>query len=376
MAALTEARLAEAPRNTILQGDVLDQIRTLPDGCVQTVITSPPYWNLRDYGVPGQIGLEATPDAWLQRMVAVFAEVRRVLRDDGTLWLNIGDCYATHAKGHSGFATSTLDQTAQAWQDVTSEHRRGDDTRSALAIGLKDKDLIGLPWMLAFALRADGWYLRSDIVWSKPNPMPESVADRPTRAHEYLFLFAKSQRYYYDADAIREPVKASSVARIQQANFANQTGGAKDFAAAGVNANRSMRRTLEHFADKQRGHSRRHAGFNDRWDAMSRDEQQANGANRRDVWMIATQPFAEAHFATFPMALVEPCIAAGSRPGDLVLDPFMGSGTVGVVCRRMGRDYLGIELNPAYVEMAQRRIAKEVQPMLLYSPRRDAGTAS
>lgn len=379
-------KMETAPRNVILQGDVLDRLRELPNESVQCVVTSPPYWNLRDYGMPGQIGLEATPDEWLARMVAVFAEVRRVLREDGTLWCNIGDAYA------SAWSCSR--------RNIIGNESPSDDDRriNRLAGGLKEKDLIGLPWMLAFALRADGWYLRSDIVWAKPNPMPESVTDRPTRSHEYLFLLAKSRHYHYDADAIREPIRPKTfttygtkhhaqgndaLGKVKSDNWGRTVTERRPRVKVpagwetGLGTHGSYHRDGRAIGvvDKHRGHSRRHDGFNARWDAMEKDEQQANGANKRDVWTIATQPFSEAHFATFPTALIEPCIAAGARAGDLVLDPFMGSGTVGVVCRRMGRDYLGIELNPAYVAMAGRRIAREQQPMLLYAPRRDAVTA-
>lgn len=376
---------AETPHNTILQGDVLDRLRDLPDGCVQCVVTSPPYWNLRDYGVPGQIGLEATPDEWLARMVAVFAEVRRVLRADGTLWLNIGDCYANDTKwGGSGSGPTSKNYASGMGGYVGQKARRH--------TGLKPKDLMGMPWMLAFALRADGWYLRADIVWSKPNPMPESVQDRPTRAHEYLFLLAKSQRYHYDADAIREPIRPKTfttygiphraqgndaLGNVKSSNWARTVGTRRPRLTRPAGWATSGDHTAAAWATtQQQGRAGAGSARTDHYDAVSKEEQQqTNGANKRDVWTIATQPFGEGHFATFPMALVEPCIAAGARAGDLVLDPFMGSGTVAVVCRRLGRDYLGVELNPAYVEMAEQRIAQEVQPMLLYAPRREAVTA-
>lgn len=357
-----------APRNVILQGDVLDRLRELPNESVQCVVTSPPYWNLRDYGMPGQIGLEATPDEWLARMVAVFAEVRRVLREDGTLWCNIGDAYA------SAWSCSR--------RNIIGNESPSDDDRriNRLAGGLKEKDLIGLPWMLAFALRADGWYLRSDIVWAKPNPMPESVTDRPTKAHEYLFLLAKSQRYHYDAEAISEAVTGGAHARAARYTkmpdgWDTGRGGHGSFHRRGREKGRRV--TLAPGVTPKSAPAGSGIKANESFHAAT--TQLVERRNKRSVWTIATQAFAEAHaeahFATFPTALIEPCIAAGARAGDLVLDPFMGSGTVGVVCRRMGRDYLGIELNPAYVAMAGRRIAREQQPMLLYAPRRDAVTA-
>jgi DNA modification methylase len=337
----------------ILQGDCRTVLAGLDAESVQMVCTSPPYWGLRDYGVDGQLGLEATPDEYVARMVDVFREVRRVLRKDGVLWLNLGDSYATGggAVGRCPGGGEQGERFLRAGMVNTQPNRMP-------LPGLKPKDLIGIPWRVAFALQADGWWLRSDIIWSKPNPMPESVTDRPTKAHEYLFLLTKAERYFYDHKAIREPAKAVSLARISQANFDKQHGGPKDY-ANGVNANRSMRATLENWSDKQRGHGRRHEAFNGRWDLMSKDEQQELGCNKRTVWEIATAPFAEAHFATFPEALVKPCILAGSRIGDTVLDPFAGSGTVGVVAKSFGREFLGVELNPTYVAMAERRIAAQ-----------------
>lgn len=291
----------------IIVADVRDGLAALPGQSIQCVVTSPPYWNQRDYGVAGQMGLEATAEDYIAGQVAVFREVRRVLRRGGTLWLNLGDSFAA------------------------------------------DKNLHGMPWRVALALQADGWYLRSDIIYSKPNPMPESVTDRPTRAHEYVFLLTKQPRYYYDADAIREEPKHTGPVKIPSGRD------------AGEGAHGCSHR--DGCADKQRGHSRRHEGFNDRWNAMSRAEQQARGANKRSVWTIATQPFHDAHFATFPEALVEPCILAGSREGDTVLDPFAGSGTVGVVALRHNRRFVGIELNHEYAEMARRRITGDA-PLL------------
>lgn len=364
----------KAARDTILCGDALDTLRTLPDECVQCVVTSPPYWGLRDYGVAGQLGLEPTPEEWVESMVAIFAEVRRVLRRDGTLWLNVGDCYANDAKW-GGTSGGVMAKGLHGKQDVGYRRRRH--------TGLKPKDLIGLPWMLAFALRSDGWWLRSDIVWHKPNPMPESVRDRPTRSHEYIFLLTRAQRYYYDADAIREPIKDKTLTTygspvrskgndglggVKADNWARTVKVRRPKLPAGWDVDPGthgrFHRDGRERTDKLRGHSRRHAGFNDRWDAMEREQQMALGANKRDVWTVGTRPFKGAHFATFPPRLIEPCILAGSRPGDLVLDPFMGAGTTAVVARRHSRHYLGIELNPSYIELAEERIAAEIQPVL------------
>ena len=502
---------------------MLDELRKMEPESVHCVVTSPPYYGLRNYGLPpqvwggepscehqwvdqqwyvngggstgaaggafsaegesnarrikdgrwrkastckcgawlGSLGLEPSLDMYITHMVEVFREAWRVLRNDGTMWLNLGDAYANDGKwgGETG--------GKQAYLPDADRMRNG---RQKLRTGLKPKDLIGMPWRIALALQADGWWLRSDIVWSKPNPMPESVKDRPTRAHEYLFLLTKSERYYYDHVAIREPMAESSLVRISQPSFWEQNGGPKDYGTSGVNPSRSGRRALENLARrtpagwnvnhdesdlrgrypqrrdpgraeelavvdakfkqaKRRGHSRSHDGH---LDEGTKADQQASGANRRDVWHIATQPFPGAHFATFPVALVEPCILAGtsargaclecgvpwrrivadsdsahsddsdygsdngrrvaqarnagrSHGGDrdnpfaqpetlgweptcghdskpvapVVLDPFAGSGTVGVVALRHGRDFLGIEMNPEYVEMAERRIVND-----------------
>lgn len=283
----------------VITGDALAVVELIPSGSVDCCVTSPPYWNLRDYGVAGQMGRETTPEAYIMAMVELFREVWRTLRDDGTLWVNLGD--------------STI-----------------------------KKNLVGIPWRVALALQADGWLLRSDIIWHKPNPMPESVTDRPTRAHEHLFLLAKSDRYFYDSVAIKEPGVAMNK---------------HDATGPGYRAPGQAPQTGSRKSDKQRGHSRRHAGFNDRWDAMPVKEQCSFMRNRRDVWVIAPQPFKGAHFAVMPEALVKPCILAGSRPGGMVLDPFTGSGTVGVVARKNGRNFTGAELNPEYASMARSRIA-------------------
>lgn len=356
----------ETDSGKLYQGDVLETLKYIDDGIVQCVVTSPPYWGLRDYGADGQLGLEATPDEYISKMVEIFREMKRVLRDDGTLWLNMGDCYAGSGRGRNADGTwnqgkggtkqatnkgSTTGRTVNKKSLEIKKIEAGDIGNAWVKppAGYKPKDLVGIPWRLAFALQADGWYLRSDIIWSKPNSMPESVTDRPTKAHEYLFLMAKSERYYYDAEAIKE-----------------------------------------------------------------------DGRNKRSVWTIPTQPFPEAHFATFPTALVIPCIKAGtSEEGNcsvcgkpwvrivektsmevregvkgridrtdcsgtmtkaptaktlgwqpscscnadtekpIVLDPFMGSGTVAEVCERYGRHWIGIELSEEYCEIAAKRIEKE-----------------
>jgi DNA modification methylase len=318
--------------NTILIGDCLTTLRTLPDGAAQTCVTSPPYYGLRDYGVAGQIGLEETPDAYVARLVDVFREVRRVLRDDGTLWLNLGDSYArSEAKGGSGpggkncAAYGNVYGLAQSAKVGSSDGAvgRGDRPGSRLAAdGVKYKDLLGIPWMVAFALRADGWWLRSDIIWHKPNPMPESVRDRPTSAHEHVFLLSKRASYFYDAAAIAEPA---------------------DFPGDDRHNRTDARKVSDPMCAD--GGSRARTGNPT---GLTR--------NARNVWTIATQPYSGAHFATMPPDLAERCIKAGSRPGDTVLDPFSGAGTTGLVADRLNRDAILCELNPEYARLARERI--------------------
>jgi site-specific DNA-methyltransferase (adenine-specific) len=260
----------------VLEGDSLDILRLLPSNSVQCAITSPPYWGLRDYNIHGQIGLEATLQEFIRHLVAIFNELKRILRDDGTLWLNIGDGYTSGNRGYRAPDKKNPARTMSVRPDTPE--------------GLKPKDLQGIPWRLAFALQDDDWYLRSDIIWNKPNAMPESVKDRPTKSHEYLFMLTKSEHYYYNYEASKE------------------------------------------------------IGLNGEY------------RNRRTVWNINTQPFQEAHFATFPQKLVESCVQISSKPDDFILDPFFGSGTVGVVCIQNKRKYVGIEVNPEYIEIAADRL--------------------
>jgi len=319
------------------QGDCLKTLNELKNGSVHCCVTSPPYYGLRDYGVVGQIGLEKTPEEYIAKLVDVFREVRRVLRDDGTLWLNIGDSYAGSGKG----------QTISGCKDPKNKKTDGMMLSKLILTGAKQKDLIGIPWMLAFALRADGWYLRQDIIWSKPNPMPESVTDRCTKSHEYIFLLSKSARYYYNADAIKEPVTESTVERLNQ-DVENQAGS-------------------DRIPGKTNGAMKavRYGGNKYTQDPDVFNRTKSGGAydfretrNKRDVWTISTCGYKEAHFATFPCKLVEPCILAGCPEGGTVLDPFFGSGTVGEVATYLGRDFVGIELNPKYIKLAEKRTAQ------------------
>ena len=331
--------------NKIEFGDCRETMRRwAADGVrAQMCVTSPPYFGLRDYGHAGQIGLEQTPEEYITAMVEVFRCVRDVLADDGTLWLNIGDSYARPlAKGGSGPGGKNRDWYGENYGDA------------GVPRGCKPKDLIGIPWMLAFALRADGWYLRQDIIWHKPNPMPESVTDRCTKAHEYVFLLSKSERYFYDAEAVKEPAKEW---HGQAATFDRGNNAVASHVIPGQSAAQHRPRP-----SKKRGE------FNGKTEAMAGTGQNAFRAvtptrNRRSVWTVATRPYKGAHFATFPPALIEPCILAGSRPGDTVLDPFMGSGTTAAVALQQGRQYLGCELNPEYGALQVARISDAVGPL-------------
>ncbi len=358
----------------IIEGDALEQLRELPAESVHCCVTSPPYWGLRDYGTAtweggdagcdhkqetrhqkqgvssqrkgranaeeqrnenfrslcpncgatrtdSQLGLEPTPELYVANMVEVLREVRRVLRDDGTVWLNLGDSYNGVGRGDKA---NGLQVAARA-------------TKQRTVTGLKSKDLVGIPWRVAFALQADGWYLRSDIIWSKPNPMPESVTDRPTKAHEYIFLLSKSGRYWYDADAIAEPLSTAPNAQAR---------GPKDTPNRGPRdaGNSGLQGT-----------------------AMGIRNGTVATRNKRTVWTVTTKPYSEAHFATFPPKLIEPCVLAGCPEGGTVLDPFAGSGTTGMVALRAGRRFIGIELNPEYCEMARCRILDDA-PLLNAPP--------
>lgn len=309
--------------NRIIEGDALQVLREFPDASVDCCVTSPPYFGLRDYGCDGQIGLEKSPESYIDSLVSVFAEVRRVLKDSGTLWVNIGDTY----NGYKGNATCSNFETMYAGH----RHQPARTPSFGLeAKNLKQKDLIGIPWMLAFALRSDGWYLRQDIIWAKTNPMPESVKDRCTKSHEYIFLLSKSRHYYFDSAAISEPVATTTVKRLVQSK-APRYGGKKYTA------------TPDKFYRTKSGNA----------------YQFRANRNKRDVWTVSTKACKEAHFATFPLKLIQPCILSGCPEGGVVLDPFIGSGTTAIVAAKLGRRYIGIELNPEYVEIANRRIINE-----------------
>jgi DNA modification methylase len=307
----------------ILLGDCISRLAELESESVQCCITSPPYWGLRDYGVSGQMGLEETPEHYVGNMRMVFEQVRRVLRPDGTLWLNLGDSYNAGRDGGRG--------------GKQGAHKKYAQRSGANVVGLKPKDLVGIPWRVAFALQSDGWILRQDIIWHKPNPMPESVRDRCTKSHEYIFLFSKSKRYYYDCDAIREPSKYP--------NGPNSPGSIKSPYGQGFSRESEKRARDKIRAEGLEKGMRTHGKWNN-----------PKGKNKRSVWTITPKPFKGAHFATFPPDLIEPCVLAGSRPNDTILDPFFGAGTVGLVAMKHQRNWIGIELNESYVEIAKKRL--------------------
>ena len=313
---------------TILVGDVLQRLADIPDNSVQCCVTSPPYWGLRDYGNDGQLGLEATPEAYVENMVSVFREVRRVLAEDGVCWLNLGDTYAGNNSRASNNGRAGMGNPRET-------------VVSRIPEGLKPKDLIGIPWRVALALQADGWWLRQDIIWHKPNPMPESVTDRCTKAHEYVFMLTKSNRYYFDSKAIEEEAKTPPGATWQERK------------AAGATAGNVI---VGH--EKRNGTQRVVHGEG----VTSNLTRQDGKRNRRSVWTITTKPFKGAHFAVMPEALCEPPILASTKEGDMVLDPFTGSGTVAVVALRHGRNFIGTEINPGYAEIAEKRIT-DANPM-------------
>lgn len=333
----------------IICGDSLEVLKTLKDESVQTCVTSPPYFGLRDYGVKGQIGLEETPEVYVQKLVEVFREVRRVLKDDGTLWLNLGDSYSGGGRGGD------------------PKHRKGDNSAEATAAsykGLPSKNLIGIPWRTAFSLQNDGWIFRQDIIWHKPNPMPESVTDRCTKAHEYIFLLSKSPKYYFDSEAVAEVAvtkenRPAGIVRDREYGYDSKQKTIRE-----MWKEKAQKRPVDSWEKRKaagagsgsmdKGHNSsiaKGAGF-------SHNLGNGETRNRRSVWTVNTKPYKGAHFATFPPDLIKPCILAGAPKDGIVLDPFFGSGTTGAVAKQLGRNYLGIELNPAYIKLAEERLTK------------------
>lgn len=326
----------------IFWGDALSVLKTLDSESINCCVTSPPYYNLRDYGVDGQVGLENSPEEYIQKLVEIFREVRRVLKNDGTLWVNIADSYAASGKGRNKDGRR---KAGDDLQNTSAGTIKGTLARTTVC-GCKPKDLIGIPWMLAFALRADGWYLRQDIIWHKPNPMPESVKDRCTKSYEHIFLLTKSPKYYFDSEAIAEPVTESTVKRVTQPNLENQKG-----SYTPSKANGNMKAQLPRYGGKK---------YTENPDVFHRTKsgnlyEYRPNRNKRDVWTVTTKPFKGAHFATFPPDLIEPCVLAGCPAGGVVLDPFAGSGTTGMVAKKHGRDFVLIELNEEYVKLCEER---------------------
>jgi DNA modification methylase len=334
--------------NEIIQGNCLEVLKTIPDNSIDCCVTSPPYFGLRDYGHDGQIGLEETPEEFVAKMVEVFTEVKRVLKKEGTLWLNLGDSYASDTKGSGGPSKKQLSNTGSRYEPRKFNH------------GLKQKDLMGIPWMVAFSLRSSGWYLRQDIIWHKPNPMPESVTDRCTKSHEYIFLMSKSGKYYYDVDAIKTPMAESSLQRLSQ-DVENQNGSDR----VPCKTNGKMKEVGQYVGGKK------HKNLQDKGLAVhtmhktrnsnGQEWQNEDGkANKRSVWTVNTMPYSDAHFATFPERLIVDCIKAGCPENGIVLDPFMGAGTTALVARKLNRNFLGIELNEEYIKIANKRLNSEL----------------
>lgn len=319
--------MSELNLNSIYLGDAKDVLSKFPDKSIDCCITSPPYYGLRDYGIDGQVGLEASPEAYIENLVFIFREVWRVLKDEGTLWVNIGDSYAGGSgrwggtKNLSGLQSGSKGSISQIQHTKPWKHNT-----------IKSKDLIGIPWSLAFALRADGWYLRQDIIWNKPNPMPESIKDRCTKSHEYIFMLSKKPKYYYDIDSIREPHTSLDDLHRRLRNGKEEWKTVKASAGSpyAMNGTSRSRRIMYH----------------------------PLGRNKRTVWTVPLSHSKEAHFAIYPEQLIEDCIKAGCPSGGVVLDPFIGSGTTALVALKNGREYIGIELNPEYIEIAERRIEK------------------
>ncbi len=346
--------------NKIYNENCLEGLKKLPDNSIDCCVTSPPYFGLRDYGHEEQIGAEETPELFVESMIKVFSEVNRVLKPEGTLWLNLGDSY-WGGKGMSGSKDAEYQEARNqngesinaSYQQTGGKGKTRPTDKKHLII--KPKDLVGIPWMVAFALRANGWYLRQDIIWSKPNPMPESVGDRCTKAHEYIFLMSKSAKYYYDAESIKTECKnpEDDVRRITKATTNGKS--TPDIERNGIrNPTVGGNKHKNLFEKGQQVHSMH------RTRSEHGLEFYTEKANKRSVWTVTTKPYSEAHFATFPEELIVDCIKAGCPEGGICLDPFMGAGTTAVVARKLGRNYLGFELNPDYIKIAENRLYKEL----------------
>lgn len=334
--------------NQIYNSECLLGLKYLPDNSVHCCVTSPPYYGLRDYGIPEQIGLEETPEEYIRKLVSIFHEIQRVLKPDGTLWVNIGDSYAGSMKGAARFPDNAMN-----YKQGTNRGALGKATLVKQCTGCKTKDLIGIPWMLAFALRSDGWYLRQDIIWHKPNPMPESVKDRCTKAHEYIFLLSKSQHYYFDSESIKQTAvteenRPSGVQRNREYNYnSKENNNPQAYRKQYVGGRKRKSQELSENDPMFRASTERHYI-------------PSGKANKRSVWSVCTSACKDAHFAVFPQSLIVDCIKAGCPEGGIVLDPFMGSGTTAIVARKLNRNYIGFELNPDYVGIANNRLEREL----------------
>ncbi len=326
----------------IYNGDCREVLKIIESKTINCCVTSPPYYGLRDYRVDNQIGLEETPEQYIKQLADVFDEIRRVLRDDGTLWLNIGDSYAGSGKGSAHYPDNAMNYK----QGTNAGSLTTKNTRPYRSEDIKPKDMIGIPWMLAFELRRRGWYLRQDIIWAKPNPMPESVRDRCTKSHEYIFLLSKSEHYYFDAEAIAEPVADSAIKRLDQ-DIDHQNG-----SIAYGKTNGNMKAVPPRFGGKK---YTEHPEIFFRTKSGHMYEPKPK-RNKRDVWTVSTKPYKGAHFATFPEDLIEPCVLAGCPPEGKVIDPFAGIQTTGVVCKRYGREFVGIEINREYCNLGIERM--------------------
>lgn len=347
------------PRNVILEGDVMKRLRELPDKSVNCVITSPPYYGLRDYGHKDQLGFEKTSDHFIRKMVKIFREVRRVLKNNGTLWINIGDSYCASTSASKNQSSSTLQGSKRRQIDALKRLNKKPSGK------IKPKDMMCIPWKLGLALQADGWWLRQDIIWNKPNPMPESVGDRCTKAHEYILLLSKSKKYYFDAFAISTPVSEKTISTYGYVSGKAKADGSGLIQSEAWAKSVKLRKPKVWTGESVKGYDHREQGDKKLRNHSGNFDAEGNmigggRANKRSVWTIATKPYKQAHFATFPEKLVEDCIKAGCPENGIVLDPFIGAGTTALVARKLNRNFIGIELVPKYVKMAVARLKKEL----------------
>lgn len=344
--------------NKIYNENCLTGLKKIPDNSIDCCVTSPPYFGLRDYGTDEQIGLEETPKDFVRSLVEVFEEVRRVLKPTGTLWLNLGDSYSSHKDCKSNGQSIAKGGSSKDAHKIEFGKSRARDGKMLKSQGYKNKDLIGIPWMVAFALRSAGWYLRQDIIWNKPNPMPESVTDRCTKSHEYIFLLAKSQKYFYDHEAIKTEVKDENIARLARGVSDNH----KNSNGAPEQTPHSLSKPRKNKKDFQKSMAGGGSKISENNGYFDKEGNIIGGgmANKKSVWTVTTKPFKDAHFATFPEKLIVDCIKAGCPEGGIVLDPFMGAGTTALVSKKLGRNFIGFELNDEYIQIAEKRLHNQL----------------